>query len=106
MEHTLYKRPSYFNVVDGDGNCQGKILARFFIMKRDQTGNEEQKKEQVFNYMQKIIQEIHTVDIKVSMLGVRQLINFTNDAEMKVYLTNSQKDHGITAQSAYNAAEA
>ena len=56
--------------------------------------------------MQRIIQEVHTVDIKVSMLGVRQLINFTNDAEMKIYLTNSAKDHGITAQSAYNAAEA
>ena len=85
---------------------QGKILARFFIMKRDQSGNEEQRKEQIFNYMQRIIQEVHTVDIKVSMLGVRQLINFTNDAEMKIYLTNSAKDHGITAQSAYNAAEA
>ena len=39
------------------------------------------------------------------MLGVRQLINFTTDAEMKVYLTNSQKDHGITAQSAYALAQ-
>ena len=71
MTQTLYKRPQYFTVTDSDGICVGKILARFFLMKRDQSMNEDRNKEQVFNYMQRIIQEIHTVDIKVSVLGVR-----------------------------------
>lgn len=45
MVGTLYKRPQYYSIVDTDGNCQGKILARFFLMKRDQHGNEEKQKE-------------------------------------------------------------
>jgi len=36
MEGTLSKRPQYYNLVDKDGNMQGKILARFFLLKRDQ----------------------------------------------------------------------
>ena len=93
----LYKRPQYYTVLDSDGNCQGKILARFFLMKRGQDGNEERNKESIFNYMQRIIQEIHTVDIKVSVLGLRQLLNLTKNAVMRVNLTNMSTDHGITA---------
>ena len=47
--------------------------------------------------MQRIIQEVHTADIKVSIIGIRQLLRLTNDAELMIFLTNSQRDHGITA---------
>jgi len=51
MVGNLFKRPMYFTVIDSDGNIQGKILARFFLMKRDQASNEDRNKELVFNYM-------------------------------------------------------
>jgi len=50
----------------------------------------------IFDYMQQIIKETHTVDIKVSVLGIRGLVNATKDAQMKVFLTNSQQDHGVS----------
>lgn len=35
MLQKLYKRPQYYNVVDADGNMQGKILARFYLEKKE-----------------------------------------------------------------------
>lgn len=35
MLDNLYKRPQYYNVIDSEGNMQGKILARFYLIKRD-----------------------------------------------------------------------
>jgi hypothetical protein len=78
MVDTLYKKPQYFNLIDSEGKIQGKILARFFLLKRDQTGNEEAKKSEIFNYMMRITEEIHQVDIKVSILGIKNLLNATN----------------------------
>ena len=51
MVGVLYKRPQYFTLIDPEGNIQGKILARFFLMKRDQGLDEDRNKEQIFNYM-------------------------------------------------------
>ena len=106
MVGTLYKRPQYFNIVDSDGNIQGKILARFFLLKKNTNGSsEEAEKEIIFNYMQRVIQEVHTVDLKVSVLGIRDLVNPTKDCVMTVGLTNSQQDHGISTQAAYRLAQ-
>ena len=59
MVDNLYKRPQYFNLIDSEGKIQGKILARFFLLKRDQSANEDAKKSEVFNYMIRIEEEIH-----------------------------------------------
>jgi len=49
-------------------------LARFFVLKRDPTSSDDNKKSEVFDYMMKIMEEIHQVDIKVSVLGIRSML--------------------------------
>ena len=35
MLENLYKRPQYYNIIDPEGILQGKVLARFHLIKRD-----------------------------------------------------------------------
>jgi len=43
----------------------------------------------------------YIVDLKVSVLGIRSLVNATANAEMEICLTNFENIHGITVQEAY-----
>ena len=47
----------------------------------------------------------HIVDLKVSMLGIRNLARGTNNADMEICLTNYENIHGITVQEAYRKAK-
>ena len=40
----------------------------------------------------------HIVDLKISILGIRNLVRSTKDAEMEICLTNHENIHGITVQ--------
>ena len=46
----------------------------------------------------------HIVDLKISILGIRNLVRSTKDAEMEICLTNHENIHGITVQQAYRKA--
>lgn len=48
----------------------------------------------------KIMEEIHQVDIKVSVLGIRSMLKVSKTSQIKVYLTNSKPNHGITVMKA------
>lgn len=37
---TLHTLPQYYNVIDPEGNIKGKILARFFLLKKTQDTTE------------------------------------------------------------------
>ena len=43
----------------------------------------------------------YIVDLKVAVLGIRSLVQATENAEMEISLTNSEHLHGITVQEAF-----
>ena len=55
---------------------------------------EDDLKQKVLSYMRRIVTEVYKADIKVSILGIRNLISPTLTSEIKVYLTNNSKDYG------------
>lgn len=102
LESTLFKRPQYYNVIDGEGKLQGKILARFYLLKRDPQQQDDEKVSNCYKYMKQMIENRpHIVDLKVSVLGVRALAKASEHAEIEVSLTNYENVHGITVQDAY-----
>ena len=102
VNNQLYKRPQYFNVIDNDGNMQGKILARFYLIKRDPQQQDEEMVTKTSKYMQQMVKKKpFVVNLKVSILGLRNLAYGANNSQMEISLTNYEKYHGITVQEAY-----
>ena len=102
MKDTLYKRPQYYNIIDSEGNIQGKILARFLLMKREQGPNDEDKIKDCYRFMKKMIEyRPHIIDLKVSILGIRSLINPALDSQMEISLTNYEYIHGVSVKEAF-----
>ena len=55
LESALYKRPQYYNVIDGEGRLQGKILARFYLIKRAPQQNDEDNIQNCYKYMKQMV---------------------------------------------------
>ena len=51
--------------------------------------------------MRLIVTEVYKADIKISILGIRNLVNATLTSEIKVYLTKNSKDYGKSPGQAY-----
>lgn len=85
---------------------QGKVLARFLLLKRDNTSNNQETEiYNTYKLMKEMIEKRpHIVDLKVSILGIRSLTKSTNAAEIEICLTNYENIHGITVQEAYRKA--
>ena len=95
---TLYRTPQYYEVIDADGAVQGKILARFFLVKKTQDTSEQGIKTLYKEMRQLIEYKPFIVDINVSVLGLRGLVNASSTAEMKISLTHYQEDAKAQAQ--------
>lgn len=89
---SLYRTPQYYDVIDAEGSVQGKILARFFLVKKTQETSESGIKTLYKEMRQLIEYKPFIVDIKMSVLGLRGLVNASSKAEMKISLTHYQED--------------
>ena len=75
-------------------------------MKREQGPNDEDKIKDCYRFMKKMIEHRpHIIDLKVSMLGIRQLINPALDSQMEISLTNYEYIHGVSVKEAFMKAQ-
>lgn len=51
--------------------------------------------------MKSIKEEPYTVDLKISLLGIRKLAKASNKAELEVFLTDSKSNQGKSPMEAY-----
>lgn len=47
----------------------------------------------------------HIIDLKVSILGIRSLVNPALDSQMEICLTNYEYIHGVSVKEAFNKAQ-
>ena len=83
----LYKKPQYYNVIDSNGELQGKILARFYIKPKDENKKDSQEVKNEFSRL-KMSQEkqLVRINMKLALVGLRGLENLTSKSLIQVHL--------------------
>ena len=83
----LYALPQYFDVIDSEGQMQGRILARFFLVQKDQhMGDENALK--IKKRLGELYKPRFRANVQISTMGVRNLMNATESAEIRIGLTS------------------